>query len=173
MASALLGGGLDEGSGLTTRPSGPVSSAGAHLEWSVGAPDAWACLARGGLRLLIMRGLGCSSPGPAGLGARAGPRPPLSPSRHSALLTDRIGDLGPVCLFQGWATTRSRFTSWISEWPVPRQAGEPEGGCRQGTVSLCQTRGGKGPWPQATAGQEESWGALTLGPGQGLSQQES
>ena len=69
LASALLGGALDEGSGLTTRPSGPVSSAGAHLEWSLGAPDAWACLAQGGLRLLIMRGLGCSSPGSAGLGA--------------------------------------------------------------------------------------------------------
>lgn len=40
--------------------------------------------------------------------------------------------------------------------------------------SLCQTRGGKGPWPQAPAGQEESWGALTLGPGWGrVSQQQS
>lgn len=63
VASALLGGGLDEASGLTTRPSRPVSSAGAHLEQSLGAcpttSDAWACLARVGLCLLIMQGLGC------------------------------------------------------------------------------------------------------------------
>lgn len=29
--------------------------------------------------------------------------------------------------------------------------------------SLCQTRGGKGPWPQAPAGQEESWGGTNSG----------
>lgn len=37
--------------------------------------------------------------------------------------------------------------------------------------SLCQTRGGKGPWSQATAGQEEKGlttsGEGYLGPGEG------
>lgn len=90
------------------------------------------------------------APVPPGSGALSAHRARFKPAVFICVagafhFVDLTGDIMSVCFLQRSATTRSRFTSWISEWPVPWQGASGRAGVTRRSGSPCQTEVANGP----------------------------